>query len=82
MCSGWWKRADSLPSGDAVGDTEIGVEEPAGQAWQYGDKCGVTGTLKDLKIVVAQKQELGVEKGEEASCWTLDTNVGRNKKKI
>lgn len=41
----------------------------------------MTGTLKDLKIVVAQKQELGVEKGEEASCWTLDTNGGRNKKK-
>lgn len=48
---------------------------------KYRDKDGVTRTLKDLKIVVSQKQELGVEKGEEASCWTLDADVGRNEKK-
>lgn len=53
---------------NAVGDTEIGVEEPAGQAWPpevwrqiWGDRDPI-----DLKIVVSQKQELRTEKGEEA----------------
>lgn len=29
------------------------------------------GTTTRVEILVFQKQELGVEKGKEASCWTF-----------
>lgn len=40
---------------------------------KYRGRCGMTGTIKDLKIFVSQKQELGGERGQGASRWTLDT---------
>lgn len=46
---------------NAVGDTEIGVEEPAGQAWppEVWRQIGDDRDPIDLKVAVSQKQELG-----------------------